>query len=733
MVTEYLYHVVDAIHIRNIGEQSVSNKIQAVLELVKNAYDADAKTCTVTFHGEKNQANEIKIYKISIEDCGIGMTKMDLKTKMMTVGTAHKTREKFSPKLKRRVSGEKGMGHYSVQRLGDKVTITTTPEPFKGRKFAKSDSTTFVLEMDWKKYKAGHSFEKVPNKLLTTKMEKNFGTKIEITELKDDWKVSGDNNDLLLLDKNLRNLVLPKELQKGEKDEFLPVIASEGFEIKLPTIEGSLLDYALYKIVSHLRGKRLSYKIFKRPKNKSEFVQIEDNAKTVMNTKCGDADLTVYWFPGLVTNWATGVTKPRLLKDQLDENYGIKIYNDKVRIMPYGEVGNDWLGLDARKGGPQRGGKVRNTHLIGFLKLSRKGNPDIIETTTRQAINENAAFLSLKNDFAMRVIEELEEGVRKVVKEEKEQEKKLIPANIAQIEIGRIREDIEQSDISTEKKNEYIKKLTKISKNIVLSEKETEEFEEQLTSNLEMYRNLSTVGIQTLAFNHEIINPIRFVNGTLTNFILPGATHSKSEIISEIKTCLEQIENSLHWANSVKEFSSLLAGSDVAKKKTHIIDMEKTINTIRKGFSPVFETLGIVMEDPVFIGEIPKIKMSLASFESILINLISNSIRSLKRVTRQRRIKVEVSKDDSNILIQFEDNGYGIPDENIERIFIPLFTTYTDDADKGTGMGLAIIKEIVEDTLGGKVSLKKTVYEETDEGKGMAVFLIQIPRRSVDV
>ena len=66
--TELLYHVVDAGHLRNIGEQSISNHVQAILELVKNAYDGDAEHCTVTFHGTRFFNHPLKIEKITIED-----------------------------------------------------------------------------------------------------------------------------------------------------------------------------------------------------------------------------------------------------------------------------------------------------------------------------------------------------------------------------------------------------------------------------------------------------------------------------------------------------------------------------------------------------------------------------------------------------------------------------------------------------------------------------------------
>lgn len=248
---EYIYHTVDAGHIRNIGEQSVSNKIQAILELVKNAYDADSPDCTVTFHGTED-GEQVKISKITIEDHGIGMTKNDLRDKFMKVGTGTKIEESLSPKLGRRVSGEKGMGHYSAQRLGDRITITTAPDLFNGRQFSKEDNTTYVLELDWGKYISGKDFGKIPNALRTT-VRREPGTIIEICRLRDSWTARGRSNDLETLAKNLGNVMLPKEMQSDAKDRFEARIKLAGFEADLPKSQGTLLDYSLYKIDASLQ------------------------------------------------------------------------------------------------------------------------------------------------------------------------------------------------------------------------------------------------------------------------------------------------------------------------------------------------------------------------------------------------------------------------------------------------------------------------------------------------
>lgn len=734
MQTEYVSHIVDAAHMRNIGEQSISNKIQAVLELVKNAYDGDARECMVRFYGEKTDHKTVKMTRIVIEDSGIGMTKNDIRNKLMKVGTANKIEYTHSPKFHRRVSGAKGMGHYSMQRLGTRTVITTTPEPYKGREFSSYDNSTYTLEIDWNDYVSGKDFQSISHKLTSSQSDGRYGTKIEITGLRDSWDISERDNDIQKLARNMENIMLPNVLESSEH-AFSPAIEVSGFDVDLPQSKGGLLSYAPYKITASLRKDKIFLKIYQKPKRMSKSFEHALIASKVKKTvaMCGDADFTLYWFVSKPRRWAQGLFNSRELEMQLKENYGVRIYNDGVRIMPYGEKDNDWLGLDSRKAGPQSGGKVRNRILIGMIEITRENNPGIVETTTREAIKENAEFRSLREDFVMSAIEEFEYHVGQIITQEEEYAKKTKPGNIAQIEIERAQEKIDEVESLPLHQKESIKtNLTRASKQVTLQDRQNKKSEEMLVANVEMYRNLATVGIQTIAFNHEIIDPVAFVKGVLEILDNDRAGISEKDKKEFILEARKRIIYTINWADRIKEFSSILAGADVSKKKRSVISISKTLLEIRAGMLPILEASGIEMHEPVVAGYVPDIRINKASFESIFINLVSNSIRALKRVrNRTKTIKIHVSTSDAYILFRFEDNGYGIPDIYRDNIFRPFFTTYKSPDDRGTGMGLTIVKDIIETDYNGTVILQDTVCEEDDRGGGKTVFLIRLPIREV--
>ncbi|MGV2794719.1 ATP-binding protein, partial [Clostridium perfringens] len=125
-----------------LGEQLIKDETIAVLELVKNAYDADAKNVTVTIEN----VDDLDSSKIIIEDDGDGMTYDVVKNIWMEPGTDHKEKKlremiekNEKSKLGRLPMGEKGIGRFGVHKLGHKVTLITRS----------IDNPEVFLSIDW--------------------------------------------------------------------------------------------------------------------------------------------------------------------------------------------------------------------------------------------------------------------------------------------------------------------------------------------------------------------------------------------------------------------------------------------------------------------------------------------------------------------------------------------------------------------------------------------------------
>jgi len=115
-------------HISQLGRELVTDFVTALVELIKNSYDADAYGVKIILENP-NTPNS----KIILVDTGSGMTRQDFEDKWMVIGTNNKVTEPYSPKGRKK-AGKKGIGRFSVERIAEKVTIysfTDDESPYK--------------------------------------------------------------------------------------------------------------------------------------------------------------------------------------------------------------------------------------------------------------------------------------------------------------------------------------------------------------------------------------------------------------------------------------------------------------------------------------------------------------------------------------------------------------------------------------------------------------------------
>ena len=137
------------------------------------------------------------------------------------------------------------------------------------------------------------------------------------------------------------------------------------------------------------------------------------------------------------------------------------------------------------------------------------------------------------------------------------------------------------------------------------------------------------------------------------------------------------------------------------------------------------------------IGSINKVVANRAAIMSIFTNMFLNSMKSLKFVGRDKpEINIRIWTEDRNLLIEFHDNGNGIPDENKIKIWKPFVSFYPKHGPKselrGMGLGLTLTREIIEEQYLGNITVDKTQHDKDKPGKGFATFTIQIPLKELE-
>lgn len=674
-----------------LGEQSVSNVIVAVTELVKNSYDADAKKVKILFQ----ETEDKKLRLVIGEEGGDGMTLDALKNKWMVIGTDDKITEKFSTGGRRKV-GEKGIGRFAIQRLGDKLEMIVKP---------RNTDDLFIVKIDWAQYRQPNvTFDQVENTLIPGKRTdiENSGTTLIIDKLRDTWS----KEEILSLSQALKSIVPPS----WEEDQFAIIVDAPHVGIYNTKIDSSLLQHAAYEIhCEYHENGTLDYKmLFVKKEHGKNSVQQKDLDETeaqhidLGKLKCGPLKFSFYYFPlgpsGEDKKLAPYVLKDNLLRTQLKANHGVKIFRDNFMVKPYGEPGNDWLGLNQMIVA-RRDKAFSNNTVIGLIEISRDGNPLLLDTTTREGLIKNDAFYDLKN-LIMHCI-------RILIKRRQQDFGDKIP-------------ELYQSP-AMKKITSAARKISKAAtgKNKVLVEKALQEFQQgalemqyEFIDEINMYRGLASLGISVAAIAHEISEAIGAILQR-TKYVLSVL---KERPLS-FKEHKEIAEHTLKDILKIREFISFAAVFTTAdERKKSYIRMGDVVKIVLDAYLSIFKDQFIAVEtktDP----DLVLVNGYRVDFEAILINLVTNSIEVLRGKQNDRKIKITCKNDRDGILLRFSDSGDGIPVNNREIIFEPFWTSKKE----GTGLGLSIIREIVKGYDG-------TVTVTSSEIGNGATFEIRIPR-----
>jgi len=388
------------------GRENFSNPEGAIIELVKNSYDADAKNCFVFFDipTKTEKDSDGKTFEVPIReksilyiiDNGEGMTDKVIKEYWMKIGTGNKEKDYISDD-KRTKTGAKGIGRFALDRLGFETEMWTLSKKA-------TDNSGSYWKMDWNQFdeseKAISDIEaelepielEVKDKLITLtqnnrlvseiieKIDFSWGTIIKISNLKDFW-FSDETKSVF---KSLEALIPPKELnipfevyfkhfQQPKEYGKVETAFFNDFDYKLKAnynaetlnidfeITRNELDVKLlkkkYPNVYKTKSKpydleTLEAKVFRYSKSIEKVLKwkLIDSNKTLLRD-VGSFELTFFYlkFSNSVKEgypFKTVVASER--KSTLERFGGVKVYRDSFRVRPYGDPTNDWLKLGAR-------------------------------------------------------------------------------------------------------------------------------------------------------------------------------------------------------------------------------------------------------------------------------------------------------------------------------------------------------------------------------------------------
>ena len=383
-----------------LGRESISNSIVAILELVKNAYDADAEAVRIRF-GNLNKANPLLV----IEDDGNGMTEQQLREGWLVIGTSNKLLSGRSSRKRRILTGEKGLGRLGLDRLCERTVVHS---------FSEEESSGIELEIDWHKYedtserleKIRHNLYRIPKSIedpiTNVPVDVTKGTRLILYDLKDTWT----KEFLLALKRELTLLVSPFAGINDFEIELDSGMKWEDVDGKVGSAE--MLNAAEWKLVAEIdEGGNVSY-IMSSDQHKEDFKLkptpwSEKFRRADEQPLCGPLKFEMYFFPRKRVDLEDISFSQTQIRNFLNSNQGIRIYRDGFRVKPYGEPTGegDWLRLSYRRqqhpsGVIQGNWRVGYNQVVGAVFLERDKNPNLIDQTNREGIVEGPAFYHLK-------------------------------------------------------------------------------------------------------------------------------------------------------------------------------------------------------------------------------------------------------------------------------------------------------------------------------------------------
>lgn len=640
------------------GRGLVTDQIAAVFELVKNSYDADATEVDITFSGIKSGEPSL-----IISDNGTGMDLDDIEHRWMIIGTDSKKNILFSPVFQRPLNGDKGIGRFSVDRLGSFLHMEAQKQ---------NSEKKYFVEFDWSLFDGeARNINEIEIPYTSQISNRAHGVSLNISGLRDRW----DDNKLKELFRNLRQFKSPF----SQEDNFKIYITAEEFgynkrEVTVEKLEGVSSLWINAEITKQ------DPDVIHVTVNKDglEYKSTQTNPYSF-----GSVKAQVFMF-----NQGDKIRFANRYGLRVRDYGNIRLYRDDFRIYPYGEAQNDWLDIDRRRvQGLMRFFGTRD--LIGYIQTSKKDNVDLRPLTNRQGLEETDAFQQLKKFVVEVCIKNLESYYFDKVKKGKNETIKKTKVEIGSAVAGltRLADEIKIANPAA------AKQITGYASTIQNQQKSQLQFIQDQQEIVKVYSRIA----QKETFLHKLIHQsmihIQDANVAMGTYI-EGVRDASEQDKKKLVTIQNYMKDALSLLRTVRD--------DIVKKRTKSL---QDISELTKKY---------VNENRAFFAE-SEVKVSVTSkgdlhytidpgdVKAIINNLATNAVKSLRKITdRSRELRFELYKTDKFVIIKCVDNGVGIAEADRERIFDPFQST-----TEGFGLGLTIIDEITKE-YGGALELIDT-------------------------
>lgn len=671
---------------RLIGRDLITDRVTALFELVKNCYDANAQNVNVIFEnigaGKKNSV-------IRIEDDGYGMSFEDIRDKWMVIGTSSKRSHPYSPEpYHRKCVGEKGIGRFAVDKLGDFVSIITKK---------KGEEKWLQVDIDWTAYYREMNGESELN--LFTDMENTYsyidavdieesGTKLIISEVREPWT----KKEIEHLMREISKIVSPFA---NLNYPFKVRVQSSEFDIDKDAVR-TLDDFDLATLSLSIEvdaNSNLQQSIY-YDKEKNVF-----SYHLIPIKSFGGIKMNIYFFD----DNARRNYRKAFPNDAID---GFRVYRDGIIATPFAETNEDpdlkrdVLGIDKRLWRDMFS-RISTREFLGTIEITSTGNPKIIDATNRQDFVDNEEYRELKKFIItqLNALQDYKVEMRQAKRDNAEEGLKTASSDIDSLMLA-FNDIVAQKPELKTTVEPLIKQVKKTGRSVKFAISEQKKALEDFTRRENIY--MSIMSLQQFAINitHAVRTTLNQIRDRVEFFYRYYPNPEENELFLLYS---KEMYERFKVLNRVINYMLSYSQSNLSLEE---VDLKKTFEEIVNDYDDVFSREGITLQT-----EFPDklvLNTNRQFFRDILQNLIDNSVKAMVD-SEQKVIRCSYEAKNDMMEILVSDTGKGIPQEDWEQVFALYYTT--TEKQGGAGIGLYIVKTRVE-SLRGTVSVVDSEFGE---------------------
>lgn len=673
-----------------LGADLVTDVVVAVMELVKNSYDALARNVRIRFGTDESGTEYFEI-----EDDGTGMTRQVIEEAWCCVATPYRTLNQLAVRggRARRVVGEKGLGRLAAARIGNRLRMLTQA----------AGAPCWEVTVDWTELQESDQVSRSFVRCRESRQPSPFqesGTCIRVTELRGRW----DEARIAELSDNLARLISPFTAvddfritcatERAEGFEEIQVEAPEFLAKPKYSVRGDVDRAgnvkALYRFAPIKSDNGREQKLELSWESLSEAIRERlPFPLSAEGARCGPFSFEVRaWdIDSDGTEEISGRFDLRksVVRKAIRAHKGISVYRDGMLILPKSEGARDWLGLDLRRLS-KLGSRLSTSQIVGYVAITADENPGIGDTSDRERLVSSpqvSEFMEI-----VKAVVGLLEGERLADRADSK-----TGQPVAQLFEGLSADSVLREVAGLAKSGTRASEVVPVLREF---QKSLDSAREEVQRRFVYYSRLATVG--TIA--HMIVHEIR---GRTTSY---GCL---LEVVQETFSPFKDpdLQNAFDWADqAVDDLERLadtfapLASRQFRRRKRHSI-LEERIKaclalldgdiSYRRARCEVPSSETAVAVDP---GEL----------DAILLNLVANAVFWLGEVPKENRLlSFGIAQDPvqaDRVRVRVSDQGPGIGSEDMQKVFWPGFTRKPG----GIGMGLTVVSELV-DAYGGRTEV----------------------------